>query len=216
MHTPVPSTRPRWAASLAILLAVAATGACSARSGPAPSGSPTGDAALGTAAAGPSDGATLTRTTSPPGTATPAAIRTTPDRTTGPTVRARGDLTIHLAGGCTWYQDSLGELWLDPTLAASWTGPAPFPSTAFSMTSNYGKHTAGGPVTSSAPFTWAIGGEPTAGNAFLGHTVKLTVTIDPGNSIVETNEGDNVAVVTVTVPATPPPSTGTVLAVPCG
>jgi hypothetical protein len=76
------------------------------------------------------------------------------------------------------------------------------------MTTNYGKKTAGGPVTSTAPFRWAIGGEPSAGNSWLGHSVKITVTIDPGNDVAETNESNNTAVITVPVP-NPLPFSGT-------
>jgi hypothetical protein len=126
-----------------------------------------------------------------------------------------GDLTIHLAGPCTWYQDVTGALWIAPTLAASWTGPGAFPPNAFNMTSNYGKTTAGGPVTSTAPFTWAIGGEPTAGNSFLGHTVQLTVTINPGHTVAESDYTNNITVISVSAPATPPPAAGTVETIPC-
>jgi hypothetical protein len=118
-----------------------------------------------------------------------------------------GDLTIHLVrGGCGFYSDTSGGLWLNPRLEAGWTGPGPFPAAnlGFSMTTNYGKATAGGPVTSTTPFTWAIGGEPAVGNAWLGHTVKITVTIDPGNDVAETNESNNVAIITVVVPASLP------------
>ncbi len=121
------------------------------------------------------------------------------------TRRPAGDLTIYLARGdyCGFYSDTSGGLWLNPRLVVGWTGPGPFPSAnlGFSMTTNYGKHTAGGPVHSTAPFTWAIGGEPAVGNAWLGHTVKITVTIDPGNDVPETDESNNVAVITVPVPA---------------
>ena len=89
----------------------------------------------------------------------------------GPPPVLLGDLTIYRAGGCIWYRDSVDGLWIAPTLAAGWNLPGAFPSNAFRMTSNYGKQTAGGPVTETTPFPWAIGGEPTSGNAFLGHTV---------------------------------------------
>ncbi|MBV1853610.1 hypothetical protein [Catellatospora tritici] len=125
-----------------------------------------------------------------------------------------GDLTIHRAGTCEWYQDSAANLWIAPVLAANWTGTT-FPSNAFNMRSNYGKRTAGGPVTSAAPFRWAIGGEPTAGNSFLGHTVLLTATIDPINTVYELDESNNTTVITVPVPATPPPASGTVVTIPC-
>ena len=126
-----------------------------------------------------------------------------------------GDLTIHLAGGCIWYRDSADGLWIAPTLAASWTLLGAFPSNAFRMTSNYGKQTAGGPVTSTAPFLWAIGGEPTWGNSFLGHTVVLTATIDPVHTVTESNESNNTTTVTLAVPATPPPASGVVVSIPC-
>jgi hypothetical protein len=194
-------------AAAAVLLLIVPAG-CSRRHTP-------GSSALGSAP--PTTASPGTPTT--PASTTPSATRTSPAPTrtirTTPALRPRGDLTIHLAGPCTWYQDVDGNLWLNPTLAASWTGPAPFPSNGFSMISNYGKKTAGGPVTSAAPFTWAIGGEPTAGNAFLGHTVKLTVTIDPVHTVAETNEANNVTVVTVVVPSTPPPSSGTEETITC-
>ncbi len=126
-----------------------------------------------------------------------------------------GDLTIHLAGGCIWYRDSADGLWIAPTLAAGWNLLSPFPSNAFRMTSNYGKQTAGGPVTSTAPYLWAIGGEPTWGNSFLGHTVILTATIDPVHTVTESNESNNTTTVTLSVPLTPPPASGTVVSIPC-
>jgi hypothetical protein len=47
------------------------------------------------------------------------------------------------------------------------------------------------------------------GNSWLGHTVVITVTIDPGNVVPESNESNNTATITVHVPATLPfPSAG--------
>jgi hypothetical protein len=115
-----------------------------------------------------------------------------------------GDLTIqHVNDVCGFYTDTGGGLWLNPTLRAGWTGPGPFPAAGlgFSMTTNYGKATAGGPVSSTNPFTWAIGGENAVGNSWLGHTVVITVTIDPGNVVPESNESNNTTTITVHVPA---------------
>jgi hypothetical protein len=144
----------------------------------------------------------------------PAIIITVPPPTFSPPALL-GDLTISRAGGCIWYRDSADGLWIAPTLAAGWNLPTAFPSNAFRMTSNYGKQTAGGPVTSTAPFLWAIGGEPTWGNSFLGHTVVLTATIDPVHTVTESNESNNTTTVTLAVPATPPPASGTVVSIPC-
>jgi hypothetical protein len=115
-----------------------------------------------------------------------------------------GDLTIRLVGdGCGVYIDTDGGLWLNPTLQVAWSGPGPFPAPwlGFSMTTNYGAATAGGPVSSTNPFTWGIGGEPLLGNSWLGQTVVITVTIDPGNAVPESNESNNTATITVVMPA---------------
>jgi hypothetical protein len=173
--------------------------------GPTPTATPTG----------------LPTATSAPPSASPTAspaiskpVATTASHTTTSTrPAARGDLTITLGGGCTWYLDTDSHLWLNPTLLGIWTGPAPWPPNAFSMTANYGKHTAGGLVPEStgydtdpdprrARFTWAIGGE--APSVFAGHTVLLTVKIDvvgPLGEVAETNESNNTSVIRVTVPA---------------
>jgi hypothetical protein len=157
---------------------------------------------------------TASRSTTIPAPTAPPIVKTTP--ASSPPVRAGlGDLTIHLAGTCTWFQDTTKGLWINPTLAASWTGPGPFPPTAFGMTSNYGTTGAGGPINSTAAFKWAIGGQPTAGNAFLGHTVLLTVTINPGHTVPEINYTNNITVITVSVPTTPPPAKGTEETLPC-
>jgi hypothetical protein len=114
-----------------------------------------------------------------------------------------GDLTIrHVNDVCGFYTDTAGGLWLAPTLRAGWTGPGPFPAAnlGFSMTTNFGD-SAGGPVSSTTAFTWAIGGENAVGNSWLGKTVVITVTIDPGNVVPETNESNNTAKITVYVPA---------------
>jgi hypothetical protein len=159
--------------------------------------------------------ATPTPTPTTPGRATAAPTTTPPTRATAPTLRPLGDLTIHLAGGCVEYQDSGGGLWLNPTMAAVWTGPAPFPANAVAMTANPSGSEAGGPVTSAAPFTRAIGGQPVKNNAMLGHTVTLTVTIDPVNTVPETNEANNVTTISVVVPSTPPPASGAEQTVRC-
>jgi hypothetical protein len=80
------------------------------------------------------------------------------------------------------------------------------------MKANYGKAAAGGPVSSTNPFTWATGGEPVVGNAWLGHTVVLTVTIDPGSVVPESNTLNKTATITVAVPLSlsPPGLNGTI------
>ena len=122
-----------------------------------------------------------------------------------PSRGVRGDLTIRLVGNaCGFYSDTSGGLWLKPTLQAGWTGSGPFPvaGLSFNMTTNYGKATAAGPVSSTNPFTWAIGGEPAV--VWLGRTVVITVTIDPGNVVPETNESNNTATITVAMPSALP------------
>jgi hypothetical protein len=162
----------------------------------------------------PSATATASPTVRPTVTRAPITLRPTvtprPSRSVRPPITTRpalGDLTIHLASrDCGFYSDTGGGLWLNPTLQVNWTGSGAFPSAnlGFAMHTNYGKATAGGPVHSTAPFTWAIGGEPSIGNSWLGHTVKITVTIDPGNDVPETNETNNTTTITVSIPATLP------------
>jgi hypothetical protein len=116
-------------------------------------------------------------------------------------------LTIRLVDNkCGFYSNTTGGLWLAPTLQVGWTGPGPLPvaDLAFAMTTNYGTATAGGPLSSTNPFTWAIGGEPSVGNAWLGRTVVITAVIDPGNQIPETNESNNTVKIGVTMPSTLP------------
>ncbi len=176
--------------------------------------SPQGAAAIvevsPTATASPSPSAS-TEPTSPPTTPapTPTATGSSPL-----TPRPLGDLTIVLDGACSWYLDAEGGLWLNPTLSARWTGPAPWPPNAFSMLANVGTRTAGGLVPEStgfdtdpdprrARFTWAIGGE--APSVFAGKTVTLTVRIDvvgPTGEVPETNESNNTLSIDVAVPAT--------------
>jgi hypothetical protein len=125
-----------------------------------------------------------------------------------PTLRAvLGDLTIRQVNDvCGFYTDTDGGLWINPTLRVGWTGPGPFPAAGlgFSMTTSPGNATAGGPVTSTNPFTWAIGVAKGSVSSWLGHTVVITVTIDPGNVVPESNESNNVTTITVAVPGTPP------------
>jgi hypothetical protein len=152
--------------------------------------------ALKTASAHPTPTTVLTLRPRPTGTPRPTLT------VHAPIVRL-GDLTIRLArGDCGFYSDTSGGLWLNPRLVVGWTGAGPFPSTdlGFNMATNYGKATAGGPISSTTPFTWAIGGEPAVNNAWLGHTVKITVTLAPAPG-VESNTANDVTVITVAVPS---------------
>jgi hypothetical protein len=118
----------------------------------------------------------------------------------------RGDLTIGLArpDDCTWYVATDG-LWINPVLLVHWTGVPVAPATvSFNMTTNYGKHTAGGALQPNVAHQWAIGGEAVSGNSWLGHTVIITVTVDPTLEVTESNESNNTATITLNVPATAP------------
>lgn len=206
----MPALRPAATALRAVaILALTATAVAACRS----AGPGRGSGVLGAASPAPVPGLSAPAAGVPPSSSTPPTRTGTtlrpptvrPPTTRPPTSRPpAGDLTISLVGGaCGFYSDTGGGLWIAPTLRASWSGPGAFPGAnlGFNMKTNYGKATAGGPVTSASPFTWAIGGEPASGNSWVGHTVQITVTIDPGDDVPESNESNNVAVVTFSVPS---------------
>lgn len=126
---------------------------------------------------------------------------------------ATGDLRLAFGGDCVVQTDRANALWLKLTFSANWIGGA-FPTTAYSVSSDVDGRSTAGEVTSPDPFVARIGGEPAGGNAFLGRTVVVTVTIDPEDAVAEISEGNNVIRVSVTVPATAP-ADGADQAVPC-
>jgi hypothetical protein len=115
-----------------------------------------------------------------------------------------GDLTIQLVGTTCGYEiNGAGQLTLAPTLQAGWTGPGYFPGgpagVQFTMTTNYGESRPG-TLTSTTPAAYPIDGQYAPGNRWLGHTVMITVTIDPDNAVAESNESNNTTMVYADVP----------------
>jgi hypothetical protein len=131
------------------------------------------------------------------------------------TIHLYPDLTIGLAGGCTWSRDVDGEVWLSPTIEAHATGFGIPARTSFNMSSNYYPETAGGTLTPNVAQTWAIDIGPAASLPALGHVVTLTLNVDPTHEVAESNETNNTGYITVNLTGFTSPPGGSETPVPC-
>jgi regulator of protease activity HflC (stomatin/prohibitin superfamily) len=100
------------------------------------------------------------------------------------------------SGGGGYEINGADQLTLAPTLQAGWTGPGYFPGgpagVQFTMTTNYGESRPG-TLTSTTPAAYPIDAQFAPGTRWLGHTMVITVTIDPDNVVAESNESNNTA-----------------------